>query len=108
MAIEVLDPAGAWRTGALAALGCFPPQGSVIDWVYKPGSGRTDEAALDALAAQFDKPVSWRRAQEGYVASARQIDVAMRDGAPWATASADRSPLGGTVSAYLGSLCSAT
>ncbi len=105
--IEVLDPAGAWRTGAFAALGCPSPNTGVIDWVYRAGKGQTADAALTALSAQFEKPVTWRHAQEGYVDSARQTYVAMRGGKPWATALADRSPSEGTVSANLDMLCSA-
>ncbi|WP_089297292.1 hypothetical protein [Actinoplanes regularis] len=108
VAIEVLDPAGAWHTGDLAALGCSSPQSSLIDWVYRPGDGKTADTALAALAAQFEQPVTWRHVREGYVDSARQTYVAMRNGKPWATASADRSSSGQTVSAYLGSLCSGT
>jgi hypothetical protein len=104
--IEVLDPAGAWRTGALATLGCSPPEGSLIDWVYRSGGGSTADAALAALAAQFDEPVTWRHVQEGYVAAARQTYVFMRAGKPWATASAIRSAPG-SYGAHLGSLCSA-
>ncbi|MFI1993528.1 hypothetical protein [Actinoplanes sp. NPDC020271] len=102
--IEVLDPAGAWRTGDLAALGCRPPEKSTVDWVYRPGTGPTAEAALAATAAQLPKPVTWRHAQEGYAGSAHQVYVAMRDDKPWASTAADRSA-DGTVSVYLGGLC---
>ncbi|GAA2889908.1 hypothetical protein Acy02nite_32580 [Actinoplanes cyaneus] len=104
--IEVLDPAGAWRTGALDALGCSAPNRSLVEWVYRPGTGPTADVALAGLAAQLDKPVTWRHVQDGYVDSSRQTFVAMRDGKPWATAQADRSPADGTFSVYLGSLCS--
>lgn len=103
---QVLDPARAWQTGALATLGCSPPERSIADWVYRPGSGSTADAALAALAAQLDEPVTWRHVQEGYVAAARQTYVLIRVGKPWATASVSRyAP--GSYTAYLGSLCSA-
>jgi len=104
VAVEVLDPTHAWRTGALGALGCSPPEQSLIDWVYRPGTGSTAEAALTALAAQLDKPVTWRHVQEGYVAAASQVYVLTRAGVPWATASVTRSAAGG-YDAALGSLC---
>jgi hypothetical protein len=103
--IEVLDPAGAWRTGALARLGCSPPERSLIDWVLGPGDGPTAEVALAALAAQLSEPTTWRAVQEGYVAAARQTYVMRRAGKPWATASVMRwAP--GSYRASLGSLCS--
>jgi len=58
VAIEVLDPTRAWRTGALVTLGCSPPERSLVDWVYRPGSGPSADAALAALAAQLDEPVT--------------------------------------------------
>jgi hypothetical protein len=102
--IEVLDPARAWQTGALARLGCSPPERSLIDWVYRPGRGSTAEAALAALAEQLGEPTTWRHVQEGYVAAATQTYVMQRAGTPWATASVTRwAP--GEYGADLGSLC---
>ena len=105
VAIEVVDPARAWQTGVLAPLGCTPPEQSLIDWVYRPGTGPTADAALAAFAAQLDEPVTWRHVHEGYIAAARQTYVLMHAGKPWATASATRSAPG-SYWAYIGSLCS--
>ncbi len=103
--IEVLDPAGAWQTGALARFGCSPPDRSLVEWVYRPGRGSTAEAALAAVAAQLAEPVTWRHVQEGYVAAATQTYVMLRAGKPWATASVIRWA-SSDYQAGLGSLCS--
>lgn len=86
VAVEVLDPAGSWRTGGLAALGCDPPQVSIIDWVYSPGVGRTADAALRDLARQIGSPITWQHAPEGYVGAARQTYVIEKLGRPWTSA----------------------
>jgi hypothetical protein len=106
VSIDLLDPDRAWRTGALAALGCSPPEKSLIDWIYRAGSGSTADAALAALTAQLDEPSSWRHVPEGYEAAARQTYVLMRAGKPWATVSVTRSAAD-SYQASLGSLCSA-
>jgi hypothetical protein len=104
--IDLLDPHRAWRTGALAALGCPPPEKSLIDWVYRAGKGPTVDTALAALTAQLDEPSPWRHVPEGYEAAATQTYVLMRAGKPWATASVTRSAAD-SYEAGLGSLCSA-
>ena len=104
VSIDLLDPDRSWRTGALAALGCPPPEKSLVDWIYRPGSGSTADAALAALTAQLDEPSPWRHVPEGYEAAASQTYVLMRAGKPWATASVVRSAAD-SYQAQLGSLC---
>lgn len=104
VAIRVLDPARAWHTGALARFGCSPPERSLVDWVYGPGTGATADAALGKLTGQLDEPVTWIHVWEGYADAARQTYVLLRASKPWATASVNRSAAG-TYDAYLGSLC---
>jgi hypothetical protein len=105
--IEVLDPAHAWQTGALAKLGCSSPESSTVSWAIGPGEGSTADAALAAVATDLGKPLTWRHVQDGYVAEAAQVYVlAQAAGKAWATATVTRSASGNYV-AMLGSLCSA-
>jgi hypothetical protein len=104
VAIEVLDPAGYWKSGALAALGCTSPEVSMIDWVHPFGGGSTADEALADLARPMDQPVTSERVQNGYAAAAGQTYVLRRSGRPWATALVTRSGPN-AYSAELGSLC---
>lgn len=90
VSVEVLDPGAAWRTGALAAIGCMEPKRSLVDWIFRPGRGATSEAALKALVRQLPHAVTWRHVQEGYVAAQEQVYVFDRDGKPWVTVSVHR------------------
>jgi hypothetical protein len=104
VAIEVLDPAGYFRSGALAALGCTPPELSLIDWVHPSGGGSTADEALADLVRPLGKPVTPERVQNGYAAAAGQTYVLRRSGRPWATALVTRSGPN-AYTASLGSLC---
>jgi hypothetical protein len=92
VSIEVRDLARAWRSGALVASGCVPPEyvQSRWSWEGRPGRGPTAEAALKDLIAQTKQPTTWQAAQEGYVAAAQQGYVLRRAGVAWATADVTR------------------
>jgi hypothetical protein len=104
VAIEVLDPAGYWKSGGLAALGCTSPERSLIDWVHPFGGGSTAGEALADLARPMNTPVTSERVQNGYAEAAGQTYVLRRSGLPWATALVTRSGPN-AYSAELGSLC---
>lgn len=103
VSVEVVDPAGAWRTGALAGLGC-PAGPSLIEWMYGAVEGPNAELALQRLADKMGEVVTWRHVQEGYVQAAVQTYVAERSGRPWLTATVTR-PARGPHTASPESLC---
>ncbi|HEU5111490.1 MAG TPA: hypothetical protein VFT95_23355 [Micromonosporaceae bacterium] len=91
--VTVVDPARAWRSGALARYDCPPPWHSTVEWVYPFGRGRTAVAALRAVTARQPgtSTWNWRLAQEGYVEAARQTYVLWRDGDAWVSAAVTRN-----------------
>lgn len=89
VAIEVRDPLGAWRTGALAALGCQAHPQASTGFISSPG-GSSREAALRALVDQMPEPTTWQAAQEGYVAANRQGYLLLHDGKPWVSVGTHR------------------
>jgi hypothetical protein len=103
--IDVVDRAGDWGDDGLEEAGCRPPDGLVIDWAYRAGTGTRPEEALEKLAFQFDEPVTWRHVREGWADADRQTWVYLRGDEPWATALVTREK-DGTFGALLEALCS--